>query len=54
METMTRMLISKKTRKSSLNKNGNYDTPEQGKISLNEEVKNNEQNSDCCNVSSFI
>ena len=54
METMTRMLISKKTRKSSFNKNGNYDTPEQEKISLNEEVKNNEQNSDCCNVSSFI
>ena len=49
METMTRMLISKKTRKGPFNKNGNYDTIEQGKISLYDEVKNNEQNSDCCN-----
>ena len=53
METMTRMLISKKTRIGNLN---NYnDTPiEQGKISLNDKNnQNDEQNQDCCNFSLF-
>ena len=56
METMTRMLISKKTRIVNLNSSGNYDTPnEQGRILLNDkDKKNNEQNQDCCNISSFI
>ena len=53
METMTRMLISKKTRIGNLN---NYnDTPiEQGKILLNDKNnQNDEQNQDCCNFSLF-
>ena len=56
METITRMLISKKTRIVNLNSSGNYDTPnEQGRILLNDkDKKNNEQNQDCCNISSFI
>ena len=56
METMTRMLISKKTRAGFLNNISNYDTPnEQGRILLNEQdSKNNEQTQECCNISSFI
>ena len=51
METMTKMLISRKT-KSRLNNN---DTPEHGNISLIEHSnKNNEESQDCCNFSSFI
>ena len=56
METMTRMLISKKTRIGSLN-NSNNNTPYvQGRILLNEkDNKNNEQNNqDCCNLSSYF
>ncbi len=53
METMTRMLISKKTRIGNLNYDNN--TPiEQGKISLNDKNnQNDEQNQDCCNFSLF-
>ena len=56
METITRMLISKKTRTGIINNKSNYDTPnEQGRILLKEQDnKNNEQNQDCCNISSFI
>ena len=56
METITRMLISKKTRIVNLNSSGNYNTPnEQGRILLSDkDKKNNEQNQDCCNISSFI
>ena len=51
METMTKMLISRKT-KSGLNNNN---TPNHEKISLNEQSnRNNEENQDCCNFSSFI
>ena len=54
METITRMLISKKTR--NINNISNYDTPnEQGRILLNDkDNNNNEQNQDCCNISSLI
>ena len=55
METITRMLINKKTR-SGMDNISNYDTPnKQGRILLSEEDnKNKEQNQDCCNISSFI
>jgi len=53
METMTKMLISRKTKSGLNNKNNN--TPEHENISLNENSnKNNEENQDCCNFSSFI
>ena len=56
METITRMLINKKTRSSFMNNINNYDTPnQQGRILLSEDDnKNKEQNQDCCNISSFI
>ena len=56
METMTRMLISKKTRSGYLNNINNNDTPNDlGRIQLNDkDNKNNDQNQDCCNISSFI
>jgi ribosome biogenesis GTPase A len=54
METMTKMLISRKT-KSRLNNKNNSDTPEHGNISLIEHSnRNNEESQDCCNFSSFI
>ena len=55
METITRMLINKKTR-SGMDNISNYDIPnKQGRILLSEEDnKNKEQNQDCCNISSFI
>jgi len=54
METMTKMLISRKT-KSGLNNKNNNDTPDHGNISLSEHSeKNNEESQDCCNFSSFI
>ena len=54
METMTKMLISRKT-KSGLNNKNNNNTPEHGNISLIEHSnKNNEESQDCCNFSSFI
>ena len=53
MEAMTKMLISRKTKSGLNNKNNN--TPEHENISLNENSnKNNEENQDCCNFSSFI
>ena len=53
MKTMTKMLISRKTKSGLNNKNNN--TPEHENISLNENSnKNNEENQDCCNFSSFI
>ena len=54
METMTRMLISKKTR--NIKNISNSDTSnEQGRILLNEkDNNNNDQNQDCCNISTFI
>ena len=55
METITRMLISKKTRIGNLLNSSNYNTPSsQDNIKLNEKNENNEQNQDCCNISSFI
>ena len=54
METITRMLISKKTRIGN-SLNGNNNTPsEQEKILLNDKSNNENQIQDCCNVSSFI
>ena len=54
METMTKMLISRKT-KSGLNNKNNNDKPEHENISLNDNSnRNNEENQDCCNFSSFI
>ena len=53
METMTKMLISRKTKSGINNKNKN--TPEHENISLNDNSnRNNEENQDCCNFSSFI
>ena len=53
METMTKMLISRK-KKSGIN-NKNKNTPEHENISLNDNSnRNNEENQDCCNFSSFI
>ena len=54
METMTKMLISRKT-KSGINNKNNKNTPEHENISLNDNSnRNNEENQDCCNFSSFI
>ena len=54
METMTKMLISRKA-KGRLNNKNNNDTPEYGNISLIEHNnRNNEESQDCCNFSSFI
>jgi len=51
METMTKMLISRKTKSGLNNKNDKY-TPENGNISLIEHNnRNNEDNQDCCNFS---
>ena len=47
METMTRMLISKKTRIGSLNNSNNNTPSEQEKIMLSNK-NNNEQSQDCC------
>ena len=53
METITRMLISKKTRTGVLNTD--YNTPsDQEKILLSNNQSNNEQNQDCCNFSNLI
>ena len=54
METMTRMLISKKTR--NIKNISNSDTSnEQGRILLNEkDNNNNDQNQDCCNLAAYI
>lgn len=56
METMTRMLISKKTMTGNLNHSNNNGTPnEQGRILLNDQNnKNKEQDQDCCSISSII
>ena len=54
METITRMLISKKTRIGN-SLNNSINTPEDmDKIKLNDKNENSEQNQDCCNISSFI
>ena len=54
METITRMLISKKTRIGGLI-NGNINTPnDQEKIMLSEKNQNGEQNQECCSFSSLI
>ena len=54
METMTKMLISKRTRIGNLN-NINESPLDQGKISLSDKKnQNNEENQDCCNLSSFF
>ena len=54
METMTKMLISRKT-KSGINNKNNKNTPEHENISLNDNSnRNNEENQDCCSFSSFI
>ena len=53
METITRMLISKKTRIGGLNNDNN--TPnEKEKIKLSERNDKNEQNQECCSISAFI
>jgi Ras-related protein Rab-1A len=53
METMTRMLISKKTRIGGLNNDNN--TPnEKEKIKLSDRNDKNEQNQECCSISAFI
>ena len=54
METMTRMLISKKTRIGGLI-NGNNGTPsDKDKIMLSDKNKDGEQNQECCSLSSLI
>ena len=54
METITRMLISKKTRIGGLI-NSNINTPnDQEKIMLSEKNQNGEQNQECCSFSSLI
>ena len=55
METITRMLISKKTRIGGLLNGNSINTPnDQDKIRLSDKNNNEEQNQDCCNISSFI
>ncbi len=56
METMTRMLISKKTKTGNQININNNDTPnDPGRIQLNDKDNtNNEKSQDCCNISSFI
>ena len=54
METITRMLISKKTRIGGLI-NGNNGTPsDKDKIRLSDKNKDGEQNQECCSLSSLI
>ena len=54
METITRMLISKKTRIGGLI-NGNNGTPnDKDKIMLSDKNKDGEQNQECCSLSSLI
>ena len=55
METITRMLISKKTRIGSLlSGNNNYTPNDQEKIMLSNKDGEDNQNQECCNFSSFI
>ena len=54
METITRMLISKKTRIGTSLNNNNYTPNDQDKIRLNNKDTEDNQNQECCNISSFI
>ena len=54
METITRMLISKKTRIGTSLNNNNYTPNDQDKIRLSNKNDEDNQNQECCNISSFI